>query len=289
MSCSGNNDDISIGEENELDGDPILVVDKSIHATKAMFSGTSVSSDDSFTYVTLDLDDSNEQVTYVEIENYNEAYTYQLKLTGHYNNKSYTVSTTSAPEVSVKSSSIESTETVSNPKLHFDLSSLNMDSDFYSAVLLEVNSSHELTLENITTTDTRTIRFIDQGGSDFYTTIRASQTNGAISGNGHPSNYSILVAPTALTNAKAYKVNGNIYKLAFYSVSDQVLVTATSTVMSSSTASTNFIDTYFTRLEFISPARIGVASGSYLVRLEEHNSLGSILRTSPFQNFKIAN
>ena len=256
-------------------------------ATKALFTGVSVSSDDSFNYLTIDLDDSREEDTSITIENYESTYSYQLKLTGVYTKEVHYVNVV---EESTSSTTKQSEVAPTSSKtMYFDLSTLEMESDFYTAVLLEKDSDNELVLSSSTTTDTRSLRFIDQSGSNFYTTIRASQTNGAISSSGHPYSSTIKVEFNQLSIAKAFIYTGSTTKLLFYTVSDQTLVKTVTSYYSNS--STNDVSgSYYTYINYFNPSSIGLTKGTeYLVRAESYDSTTEITKVSPFQKFKVAN
>lgn len=279
VACTSNSDE-------NIEGDAQIGT-KEIAATKATFTGETVTTDDSFNYLTFDLDVDNEESTYVKVENYNANYSYQLKLTGVYTENVYNVAVvlkTLAKKDVRLSSVVPSTPTQT---LYFDLSSLDMKTDFYTAVLVEVDSGNELSLLNNSATDTRGFRFIDQGNSEFYTTIRASQTNGAITSTGHPIGYSIKLDTYVLTKAKAYIYSGETHQLAFYTVNDQTLVKKTATITTSNSSSVNGGTGYYTSFRFISPSNIGLLSGDYLVRMEVFKNGSGIIKTSPFQKFKV--
>lgn len=290
-SCSSDSDEIKeptkqsdSSDGGEVHQEPII---KAVAATKATFTGKDVSSDNTFTYLTLDLDEDNEESTYVEVENYGTDYSYQLKLRGVYTSNIYTVDAVVKTEV--KQTKVSPGAISTDKKLYFKLSSLDMEVDFYTATLLEVDSENELVLQNSLSTDTRNIRFVDQGHSDFYTTIRASQTNGAISSTGHPKGFSIKMDPYPLAKAKPFIFSGEIHQLAFYTVTDKTLVKKTATRTRSSSASSNGGTSYYTSITFISPSNIGLVAGDYLVRMEVFKLGTGIIKTSPFQKFKVKN
>lgn len=279
LSCSQ-----SDSEEIDNNGNGITTGNDPIEATKVTFTGVSVSSDDQFKWLSFDLDDSREASTILSIENYKNTYSYQLELTGIYQNNVYYVDVKKIESVKqLKTNNVTPSEPTTT--VGVDLSNLEMLSDFYTAKLIEINSGNELSLEN-NGTDTRDLRFIDQGSADFYTTIRASQTSGAISSTGHPKASSIKVDPYQLTKAKAFISPGNTHRLAFYTVADKTFVNATSTITTSQSHSSGGASFYAT-LTYISPDRIGVAPGDYLVRMELLDLSNVIIKTSPFQSFKI--
>ncbi|NIJ44780.1 hypothetical protein FHR24_001219 [Wenyingzhuangia heitensis] len=285
MSCATSD---SIEEQPDIvntDGS-FSVGSKDIEATKVTISGVVVNSDDQFNFTTLDLDISSETSTTLTIENYKNSYKYQLKLKGSYTDNVYYVNIKNIE--AEKNTSINNVSpSVSNTTVGVDLSGLEMLSDFYTAKLIEVDSGNELSLENNTSTNSTEIRFIDQGSDDFYTTIRASDTSGAISSTGHPKGYGLKLETYKLSKAKAFIIPGNTQRLAFYKPSDKSLIKSTQSPSRYSSTSTNGGQAYYTYLIYLSPERIGVVAGDYLIRMEELNASGTIIKSSPYQKFKI--
>ncbi|MGY5351461.1 hypothetical protein ACXGQW_02660 [Wenyingzhuangia sp. IMCC45533] len=285
VSCGSNSDEID--ESNSSNSGQLQI--KPQAATSVVFVGESISTDNAFDYSTLDLDESNEDDTYVQIQNYEATYTYVLKLTGIYSNEKYTVTAVDKGNLISNAKQSAVSPSIPSKTLHFDLASLDMKPDFYTGVLLESESGNELPLKNSLSTDSRTIRFTDQGNSEFYTTIRASQTNGVISSNGHPKGLQIKANLYVLTKARAYKNVGETHQLAFYTVTDQTLVKKTATFTRNQSATSGGGPSYFTSIDFISPSNIGLAAGDYLVRMEVFKNGVGIIKKSPFQKFKISN
>lgn len=99
----------------------------------------------------------------IEIENYNESYTYELKLTGDYFKKEYTVALTKTNTI-VKdiiilekdASKTSSTNVVAPPVLspiktllHANVEDLQMEADTYKAVLVEKESTTEFAVSGV--------------------------------------------------------------------------------------------------------------------------------------------
>ncbi len=87
----------------------------------------------------------------VEVDDYNENYNYELKLTGENFKKEYTVTLKAVSGVMIdnpKKDFVSVSNPISKPKLEGDIATLDMEPDTYTVVILEKESNTELSVED---------------------------------------------------------------------------------------------------------------------------------------------
>jgi len=279
IACNDNESiETDLNDDTSDVGGDVITGDDVIKATKATVYGNTVATGSDFNTRTYDLD-KNHSNDYIEIENYDSSYTYQLKLTGDLLKNEYTVDLTEKTSVAVAESPTNITPEantlapISNTfsqEMTMDVETLDMIPDIYTGIILEKNSSNELTINANLSTFVGDVKFLDQRSSTFLATFRASE-NGVTKSSGQNINSGVDVSFYNLETARAFTSYGFPH-MAFYD-SDLTLIGRTTSKFSSASSSgfdftfNTIYNSYYTTIDYLSPKNASVTTaGNYYIR-----------------------
>lgn len=250
---------ISCSTEDKIEEDPQIVYkDQSItEASFLTFDGARSDGKYDFKYTPV-----------IEVEGYNENYSYELKLTGESFNNEYILSLTEpTPKVDsgkelgeILASKVSPSKPIAtNPTLVANIDALDMETDTYTVVIIEKESNTELSVEGI---NNASYVVVDTNATSFLSGTQLESDNWAVLTELNLSVTTFRVRPT-ITNY----INGIGVQLGVYDLNLNLLG-----VINNSGSNGASAGTYSYRFTSSKVNDIIPENGEYLFRLQESKS-----------------